>query len=82
MRDEHCWSLHVLTGDKGQGVPVHTMKTWRGRRGVAPLFPNLGAKYGLVVDITHLSLYILERTPKAVLDNLDKGNITDNKLTL
>jgi hypothetical protein len=40
------WAAHLLTmvWQKGSNVPVHAVKTYRGRRGVSPLIPKGGTK--------------------------------------
>jgi hypothetical protein len=36
--------LRNIKKGKGKVFPVHTMKAYRGSRGIAPLMPNLGTR--------------------------------------
>ena len=38
--------------DKGKVVPVHTMKAYRGRRGIGPLILNLSTRWKWVANFT------------------------------
>jgi hypothetical protein len=44
------------------GFPVHTIKGQRGKRGIAPLFLNLGTRWASVVNFTPRPLFSWERT--------------------
>jgi len=46
----HCRDKLVGNCD-GEGVPVHPMKAYRRRRGIAPLILNLGAGWRRVVAL-------------------------------
>jgi hypothetical protein len=48
---------------KGKVVPLHAMKSYSGRRGIAPFILNLGSRWRLVVNFTPRPLYLQEITP-------------------
>jgi hypothetical protein len=44
-------------------IPLHVKKAYRGRRGVAPLMLNLGARRTCVVNIMPWLLYLRVKSP-------------------
>jgi hypothetical protein len=47
---------------KRHSFPVHSMRVYRGSRGIAPLRLNLDARWRLVVNVTNQPLYRQKRT--------------------
>ena len=55
-------------GGKGEVVPVHAIKAYRGSVGVVPLFLNLGTGWKLVVSLTPQPLSLQRKKPHYPLD--------------
>ena len=53
-----------LPKSKGTVFPVHSMKAYKGSRGIAPLIFNLCARWQRVVNFSAWLLYPWERTPQ------------------
>jgi len=52
---------------EGKLPPFHSVKAYKGSRGIAPLILNFGKKWKSVVNCTLWSLYPRERTPVPML---------------
>lgn len=63
IRNDINISIRRKVKQKGEVFHVHTMKVYRGRRGIVLLIFNLHASWRPVVNITPLLLYLWERTP-------------------
>jgi len=51
---------------EGEVVPDHSVKVYRGSRGIAPLICNLGTRWRRVVNFVPLSFHPWERTVLSV----------------
>jgi hypothetical protein len=65
-KDKYHWKWEFLKRKeyiKGKAVPMHVMKVYRERRGIALLILKLGASWRFVVSITPRSLCFPENNP-------------------
>jgi hypothetical protein len=60
---------------KSKAVPIHSMKTYRKRGGIAPLIFNSDAKWQWVVSIMSQSLYHIQRTAVLIEQKAGQASI-------
>lgn len=65
----------VCEGKKGRGVLLHTMKTCE-RRDEAPLFLNLGTRWGRIIYCMSWPLYLVGKNPTTHLIGSQVSPIT------